>query len=356
MLSRLSHRPFSLRDVGVCATLFWLFTPIGLETGFVPSLLLATVVVGLVHVARARLGRVRGRQAVLFLRRFGVRSPNVWLADAVDSHLAKHFTVVALDNGRFTPRPSAASLLTGLYLLLLPAVMLLFMLLLISISIPLCFPGRAGSPRLFDPALVMEGMSAAAPPMALVALVLSAVQALVNRLQFWREVIPVEDSLALDRLVLNVQELRQRGEERRGSVPIMLSARCADEVWQQTISALTAEVDAIVVDVSHPGEGVLWELEHLAAHAPGKVVFIGDRWKFRGWSRRFRKGKGNALENATGALLQEHPVLLYGGLLERSRTRFSNALLSRLQVLSRQTAVDSQPRPQERQGLPQRTP
>jgi len=64
---------------------------------------------------------------------------------------------------------------------------------------------------------------------------------------------------------------------RRIFAPRLAVVRVNSSVWQEVVRRFADVVDVILIDVSRPGEGLLWELENLADKHERRILFVGQQ-------------------------------------------------------------------------------
>lgn len=70
---------------------------------------------------------------------------------------------------------------------------------------------------------------------------------------------------------------RVRRTTRRIYAPRLTVVRCSNQVWQRVVLAFAGITDTVIVDVSEPSAGLLWELTELGPRFVDRWVLVGDR-------------------------------------------------------------------------------
>lgn len=109
--------------------------------------------------------------------------------------------------------------------------------------------------------------------------------------------------------------------------PRLVVVTADDAVWRDAVRALADVAGAVVVDVSQPGESLLWELETLQATHARSWVLVGEEDRLR---RFVDQGGATAFDARLANLLRDQEVLAYDT-DPASLRRFSEALRRRLE-------------------------
>jgi hypothetical protein len=240
------------------------------------------------------------KKAVLYLRRFRSTSSNQVLEQAMSASLHRTARLVVLDDGVFPP----ISLPLGDRMLGIAAWIPLTVLVLTCLLIGQTVVGdrrvdgvilfqlgvvATGSrgfitvmqipPTAVDASVYATGSLFTEWPIALATWSLTLLLAIpVWRYLFlWRESRnPIRRSHDVNRLVRRIRFIRSRFAAPKPAGALVTVVSCADELWKEAVRRLAREADAIVIDVSHPSEAVMWELAHCAAEHGDKLLVTAN--------------------------------------------------------------------------------
>jgi hypothetical protein len=114
------------------------------------------------------------------------------------------------------------------------------------------------------------------------------------------------------------------------NVPV-LSVSTTNDLWRSVVQSVSEEVDLVLMDLSEWGEGILWELEHFAAHPCIKVVVYMHCDAISALDEQ--ASKRNAIAERVKDALQGKEILVYGE--PKNYRRFRSMLRSAMIFYSR---------------------
>lgn len=177
---------------------------------------------------------------VLYLRGFSGR-PNDTLKRAFQDYVLRFHGIVAIYNRRSNPTFSGSSRI--------------FSLLLISpIAAPLV--------------LVSAALGGTGPALLLVVVIWFATNKLLTRV--------FTHSIYSDRTIEKFLARLRRIKESRQIPAGTLMARSTIETWRSLVVGCCTFVDKIVIDLTYPGPGLIWEIEYCIRTYPRKVIFVSS--------------------------------------------------------------------------------
>jgi len=103
----------------------------------------------------------------------------------------------------------------------------------------------------------------------------------------------------------------------------------ANPQWQDTVRALAATADAVVIDLSHATENVVWEVEQMR---PDRWVLVCHRDRL---APLIQAAVPGSPYHRLGSLIDGHDVLVYGA----GQRQFARSLRHRLDALTGRAAT-----------------
>jgi hypothetical protein len=235
---------------------------------------------------------IRGRRrTLLFLRRFGFGPATAVVSTAVGTHLGQRWRAVTLDDLRAEP----VGVRTGVLRFFGWGALVSFGALVLGAAFAVLFFATDGAilrsaigdyepPKganlgaailgAFGHALVMSVLVVLA-----IVVVLAVVVALTAYLWRGRFVVRaaeraksrvIESEAVAARVLRSVERM-----SRRIFAPRMTVLRVADDAWRGVVSSAAGSAAAVLVDVSEPGENLLWEIATILPAARGRALFVG---------------------------------------------------------------------------------
>ncbi|HEY7223757.1 MAG TPA: hypothetical protein VH561_09230 [Micromonosporaceae bacterium] len=341
--------------IGVIATPFTLLFAVGFAADYAgiisgdakASDVLWSLLALVVTVVLAWLGLrlIRGRRRLgLYLRKFGYGDSTRAVTGALTSAVGRRVRVVTLDDAMVTPVPPPRwrRRLAGLALIVFTGVVVYFVLWVRGGGIERSVangqhtdPGQADNIKdSFGAA--MGNAFADAIGMAVLLVLIGFVMLLAGGIavfaagawvaairagRFTRRTIDTESAIAP--IATRIGAL-----SRKIFSPRLFVTRVTGPIWQAAVRGLGAAADVVIIDVSHPTDPLLWEVETM------KLMF-GDRWVLVGayehvgalGDQRTAAGTDNRARLAR--LLDGEEIIAYGH-APADRKRFIRALRNRL--------------------------
>lgn len=329
--------PILMRAAGLVATIVPLEGVIASTlTGIVMTLAYGICLLALLAVAYAVLVLVTPRKPlVLYLRKFGLSSANSAISDAVHRDLGSRYRLVTLDDSRFLPIDVEASVRHAVRLPL-PVVVLTILVIVAAIIV-------YGISLWGLYSISLDGIGglglaiAAAGLLILVELLVpfsGFVLAFASIMQHFRRVRRHGKSSIANTSDLSQQKERWLLVGSRALSPGFMAPRAAvvttaDDVWQPTVQAGIAASSAAIMDVSHPSENVLWELEQILSSSAPPVAFIAEETALRTWIRA-ASADPNPTITRFHHLLKDRTILAYQAAPRPALAGFARSLENHL--------------------------
>jgi hypothetical protein len=106
--------------------------------------------------------------------------------------------------------------------------------------------------------------------------------------------------------------------------PRLVVVRVAHAIWKNVVTQLASASDAVLIDVSETGEGLLWEIENLGAQHSHQWILVGQH------DALIRLSDGNEadgnIERRLATLLDGSRILAYTGDRPRQMKQFAKLL------------------------------
>jgi hypothetical protein len=288
------------------------------------------------------------RRMALFLRRFGYRDATALLSYTVATTPGRSWRMVALDDANIAPvgvaKPSRRPYALAILLVLAIVGYGLYATFFTDLLTPRA--AQRGAVASVDTFLdnVVNNLIAvvAAIVIAVVILVLAAIAMVIG---VAGGLVGRATRVARERAQVQIG----RGEEvyraadtirhnnRRVFGSRLMVCRVANPLWQDAVEQLMSVVDAVVIDVSHATDNVVWEVETMRAAADHRWVVVCGRDRVELLLRAANTSvpPGVTPEPAVrlAQLLDGHEVLVYGTTAPDQRS-FARALRNRLDSIT----------------------
>jgi len=139
----------------------------------------------------------------------------------------------------------------------------------------------------------------------------------------------IESNREIGPVILAVLKL-----SRRIFAPRLAVVRVNSSIWQEVVRRFADVVDVILIDVSRPGEGLLWELENLADNHERRILFVGQQQALEALAGLSPESAGNLDTNRRLAnYLDGKRILAYRSAEPGDMRRFSRLLRGSLNAL-----------------------
>jgi hypothetical protein len=304
--------------------------------GATVGLLVGSVAVSVVG-GWAGLRLLRGRRRLgLFLRRFGYGEATRTISTVVAGGLGRSWRMVTLDDSSVAPIGSARRHRFVSVLVTVAA------LVAAGFALQWLFGGGldeatgrtladAGTPQdlgqaignAIGAAVVVALLLALVLLIAAIALVVGGVGGLALRSA---RLARRQASVVVDRPDQVARQARSIARRNRRVISSRLVVcTVANPLWQDTVRALAATADAVVVDLSHATENVVWEVEQLT---PDRWVLVCHRDRLAPLLAAGTAAPGSPYHRL-GRLLDGQDVLVYSG----GQRRFARSLRHRLDAM-----------------------
>jgi uncharacterized membrane protein len=295
-----------------------------------------------------KLIRGRRRQA-LFLRRFGYDDATEALSFAVTTAMGRHWRLVTLDDNEIAPIYGAKGKgrLAGVWRWIALALVIagLFWLFggglvehLGGITDDYLAEGRGGGfkdmmGRIFGAFIIMIIAGVIVGGIVLIIVAIFGATAILSwgSYRSYKKA-ELEKSTSIqssDRIEPVAKAILRRS--RKVFAPQLVVVRVAHEIWKDVVSRLAEASDAVLIDVSDIGEGLLWEIENLKTRYAHQWILVGQHDAMIRLSDRAASNVADgSVEQRLAALLDGSRVLAYTGDKPKQMKRFAKLLRASL--------------------------
>lgn len=260
---------------------------------------------------------------ILFLRGFGL-DVNCVVSRVITAGLGRRFRLVTLDDSRFPPVdvPAAERWLSRLGPpVIAVAVLAACAALLSRFSTAVDIGGN----------LVIETSNMMGYWAALIwALLVLALAHLCRMRRYSR--CRIETQRQLQAFLYRVRQLGRWPFRLSLLTPQTIIARVGDSLWQQTVAAASAQIWAVLIDVSDPTGNLLWETEQLRRSFQ-KCVFIAERDHLWIWNDRGPDERTEIISSII-TLIDNDAVLVYSAQSKLGGPAFRQSLRAALPLAS----------------------
>lgn len=271
----------------------------------------------------------RAKTPVVFLRKFGFTRGSDITREAFTRHLRGTHRLVTLDDQRFAAQPfrrrEAGAVLSTVVLALIAAV--------IAIQASCAVASQQEMARAVHESAGLRVLAWLAQFVTLAFAILGALAVAggvaVALTLVWsnRQAVPIDDVRDLFRLEWLITRLRARVCSPAWTNPTVMVIRVAQELWQDAVATLSATGAPILIDVSRPGQGLVWEVAQLTSQRR-PLTFIAETRELQAW-----RVTGEAPEAAELiAAIDERPILEYDADSKDAASRLAGHLRSVLQA------------------------
>jgi hypothetical protein len=319
-----------------------------------PGVAVATCATALALWAGARL--IRGRRRLgLYLRKFGFAETTRMVSHALGSAVGRSLRLVTLDDSLATPMGSGRGRrrLAGLVWLLAAGLVAWLLYYLYGGPFTHDVQRQAqtqagtthpqGGNNLFAGLgeAIGAGISAAivAAAIAIVVIVALCIALTVGALSGGAYLASRRAERSASRALTDERTVDKAARALATAARRIFAARLVvvavpTPFWQRAVQALATVSDVVVIDVSQPGESLIWEIQNIRPLFDGRCVLVGSRDHITALN-------GPGSHGLLARLLDGEEIIAYGS----DRRRFTRALRHRLAQLRRQQAANRRIRP-----------